>query len=106
MYLSLIIKKMQAHVRAVETARSISKITVDFFSTLDMHASNVTQIVDEAKCVNDQKLSELEKKFEVCLRLHNDKVEILHARSKYPILISLLIHRIVPLLKNDSCWKR
>ncbi|KAF2283372.1 hypothetical protein GH714_003589 [Hevea brasiliensis] len=56
----------QAHFRAVETARSVSKITVNFFKTLDMHVSNLTQIVEEAQTVNDQKLSELEKKFEEC----------------------------------------
>ena len=46
-------------------ARSVSKVTVDFFKTLDMHASSLTQIVEEAKTVNDKKLSELEEKFEV-----------------------------------------
>ncbi|KAJ4830991.1 Kinesin-like protein KIN-5D [Turnera subulata] len=56
----------EAHSRAVETARSVSKITVNFFNTLDSHASNLTQIVEEAKTVNDQQLSELEKKFEEC----------------------------------------
>lgn len=55
----------QAHFRAVETARSVSRVTVDFFKTLDMHASKLTQIVEEAQTVNDQKLSEFEKKFEV-----------------------------------------
>ncbi|KAF8402800.1 hypothetical protein HHK36_010891 [Tetracentron sinense] len=52
--------------RAVETTRSISKITVNFFKTLDMHASKLTQIVEEAQTVNDHKLCELEKKFEEC----------------------------------------
>jgi hypothetical protein len=56
---------IQAHARAVETARSVSNITVSFFKTLDMHASKLTQIVEEAQTVNDQKLSELEEKFEV-----------------------------------------
>jgi len=64
----------QAHARAVETARSVSKITVNFFKTLDMHATKLNQIVDDAQTVNDQKLSELEKKFEVvnvlCSRFH------------------------------------
>lgn len=60
---------MQAHARAVESARSVSKITVDFFKTLDIHASNLTEIVEEAQTVNDHKLSEFEKKFEVgCFR--------------------------------------
>lgn len=49
----------------METTRSISKITVNFFKTLDGHASKLTEIVEEAQTGNDQKLSELEKKFEV-----------------------------------------
>jgi hypothetical protein len=57
--------QLQAHSRAVETARSVSKVIVNFVETLDMHASNLTQIVEEAQIVNDHKLSELEKKFEV-----------------------------------------
>lgn len=56
---------MQAHSRAMETTQSISEITVAFFNTLDTHASNLGQIVEEAQTDNDQKLSELEKKFEV-----------------------------------------
>jgi kinesin family protein 11 len=56
---------MQAHVRAVETTRAVSKITMNFFETIDRHASSLTQIVEETQVVNDQKLSELEKKFEV-----------------------------------------
>lgn len=59
-------QQRQAHARAVETARSVSKITVNFFQTLDTHACKLTQIVEEAQTVNDQKLSELEKKFEEC----------------------------------------
>lgn len=56
----------KAHARAVETAQSVSKIVVKFFKTLDVHASNLTQIVEEAQIINDHKLSELEKKFEEC----------------------------------------
>lgn len=59
-------QQREAHFRAVETARSVSRVTVDFFKTLDMHASKLTQIVEEAQTVNDQKLSEFEKKFEEC----------------------------------------
>ncbi|KAM0999623.1 hypothetical protein ACFX15_006112 [Malus domestica] len=59
-------QQREAHARAVETARSVSKVTVDFFKTLDLHASNLTQIVEEAQTVNDKKLSELEEKFEEC----------------------------------------
>ena len=49
----------------METTRAVSKITVNFFETIDRHASSLTQIVEEAQLVNDQKLCELEKKFEV-----------------------------------------
>ncbi|CAN6692561.1 unnamed protein product [Malus baccata var. baccata] len=59
-------QQREAHARAVKTARSVSKVTVDFFKTLDLHASNLTQIVEEAQTVNDKKLSELEEKFEDC----------------------------------------
>ncbi|XP_021809181.1 kinesin-like protein KIN-5D [Prunus avium] len=59
-------QQREAHARAVETARSTSKVTVDFFKTLDLHASNLTQIVEEAQTVNNKKLSELEEKFEEC----------------------------------------
>ncbi|KAJ7947734.1 Kinesin-like protein [Quillaja saponaria] len=59
-------QQRQAHARAVETTRSVSKVTVDFFETLDMHASSLTQIVEEAQTVNNKKLCELETKFEEC----------------------------------------
>ncbi|KAH1207806.1 Kinesin-like protein KIN-5D [Glycine max] len=59
-------QQREAHARAVETTRAVSKITVNFFETIDRHASSLTQIVEEAQLVNDQKLCELEKKFEEC----------------------------------------
>ncbi|CAI0545219.1 unnamed protein product [Linum tenue] len=59
-------QQREAHSRAVETARSVSKITVNFFNTLDSHASSLNHIVEEAQSVNDKKLSDLEKKFEEC----------------------------------------
>lgn len=49
-----------------------------------MHASNLTQIVEEAQTVNDEKLSELEKKFEVVVVLylswmdHDKNLELLY----------------------------
>ncbi|XP_022849070.1 kinesin-like protein KIN-5D [Olea europaea var. sylvestris] len=54
----------ESHTRAIATTRSISHITVGFFKTLDMHASKIGEIMEEAQTTNDQKLSELEKKFE------------------------------------------
>lgn len=59
-------QQREAHCRAVESTRSIAEITVNFFNTLDTHASKLTQIVEEAQIVNEHKLSELEKKFEEC----------------------------------------
>ncbi|PNY09859.1 125 kDa kinesin-like protein [Trifolium pratense] len=59
-------QQREAHARAVETTRAVSKITMNFFETIDRHASSLTQIVEETQVVNDQKLSELEKKFEEC----------------------------------------
>ncbi|XP_022852560.1 kinesin-like protein KIN-5D [Olea europaea var. sylvestris] len=59
-------QQREAYTRAIATTRSISQITVNFFKTLDMHASKLGEIVEEAQTTNDQKLSELEKKFEEC----------------------------------------
>ncbi|PWA42619.1 kinesin motor domain-containing protein [Artemisia annua] len=59
-------QQREAHCRAVETSRSISKITTNFFVTLDMHATKLTQIIEEGQTANEQKLSELERKFEEC----------------------------------------
>ncbi|KAG5515401.1 hypothetical protein RHGRI_036452 [Rhododendron griersonianum] len=59
-------QQREAHSRAVATTLSISQITANFFKTLDSHASKLSEIVEEAQTVNDEKLSELEKKFEEC----------------------------------------
>ncbi|KAL6967423.1 Kinesin-like protein KIN-5D [Sarracenia purpurea var. burkii] len=59
-------QQREAHSRAVATSRLISQITVNFFKTLDMHASKLSEIMEEAQTVNDQKLSELEQNFEEC----------------------------------------
>ncbi|XP_021856268.1 kinesin-like protein KIN-5D [Spinacia oleracea] len=59
-------KQREAHSRTVDTARSISKVTLNFFNTLDAHASKLTCIVEESQTVNEQKLSDLERKFEEC----------------------------------------
>lgn len=56
---------VQAHSQAVDSARSVSKVTVEFFKTLDTHATKLTGIVEEAQTVNHRKLSEFENKFEV-----------------------------------------
>ncbi|KAI3782388.1 hypothetical protein L2E82_12433 [Cichorium intybus] len=59
-------QQQEAHCRAVETSRAISGITANFFVTLDMHAMKLTEIIEEGQTVNEQKLSELERKFEEC----------------------------------------
>lgn len=63
----------------MDTARSISKITVNFFETLDMHASKLTKIVEEAQTVNDKNLSEFEKKFEVVTVFNSDRLAFIKA---------------------------
>ncbi|CAO2840014.1 unnamed protein product [Amaranthus hypochondriacus] len=60
------VKQREAHSRTVETTRLISKVTLNFFNTLDAHASKLTCIVEEAQTVNEQKLSDLERTFEEC----------------------------------------
>lgn len=49
----------------MDSARSVSKVTVEFFKTLGTHATKLTGIVEEAQTVNHRKLSEFENKFEV-----------------------------------------
>ena len=51
----------------METTRSISKVTTNFFYTLDVHASKLNKILEETQTVQDQQLCDLEKKFEVAL---------------------------------------
>lgn len=58
---------LQAHCRTITTSRSFSQITGNFFKTLDMHVSQLGDIVEDAQTVSDQKFSELEKKFEVMM---------------------------------------
>ncbi|VVB04678.1 unnamed protein product [Arabis nemorensis] len=59
-------QQRKAHSQAVDSARSVSKVTVEFFKTLDTHATKLTGIVEEAQTVNHKKLSEFENKFEEC----------------------------------------
>lgn len=40
-------------------------MTVNFFRILDLNVAKLSQIMNEAHSVNDQKLSDFEKKFEV-----------------------------------------
>ncbi|KAK4793058.1 hypothetical protein SAY86_023493 [Trapa natans] len=59
-------QQRQARARGVDSARFISKITVNFFKFLDMHVANLSQIVEEGHTVNNHKLAEFDKKFEEC----------------------------------------
>ncbi|URE19822.1 KISc [Musa troglodytarum] len=59
-------QQREGHLRTVEATRSISKITSNFFHTLDVHASTLTKILKESQTVQDKRLHELEKKFEEC----------------------------------------
>lgn len=73
-------KQCEAHTKAVETSSEISQITVNFFKTLDIHASKLSEIVEDAQTVNSQKLSELEKKFEECAA--NEEKQLLEKIGK------------------------
>nr|XP_009409541.1 PREDICTED: kinesin-like protein KIN-5A [Musa acuminata subsp. malaccensis] len=59
-------QQREGHLRTVQATRSISKITSNFFHTLDVHASTLTKILEESQTVQDKRLHELEKKFEEC----------------------------------------
>ncbi|KAK4408883.1 Kinesin-like protein KIN-5D [Sesamum angolense] len=67
-------QQREAHTRTIETTRSISQTTANFFKTLDGHASKLGHIVEEAQTTNDEKLSELEKKFEECAALEEKQL--------------------------------
>ncbi|CAA6654842.1 unnamed protein product [Spirodela intermedia] len=54
------------YLRTLDSTRSISNITTDFFQSLDVHASILIKIMEETQASQDQKLSELERKFEEC----------------------------------------
>ncbi|KAF7805531.1 kinesin-like protein KIN-5D [Senna tora] len=92
-------QQREAHARAVETTRAISKITVNFFETLDMHASNLTQILEEAQVVNDQKLCELEKKFEECTA--NEERQLLEKVAEMIASSNARKKKLVQMTVND-----
>ena len=53
----------------MEASRSISKITAGFSHSLDVHASKLTNILEDTQSVQDQQLVDLEKKFVVIITL-------------------------------------
>lgn len=57
-------QQREGYLRTVETTRSISKITTNFFDTLDVHASKLDKIMEESQNLQDHQLYELERKFE------------------------------------------
>eukprot|EP01018_Ginkgo_biloba_P038679 Gb_18491 [translate_table: standard] len=52
--------------RTIESTRVISKIIMDFFKTLERHASELSHFVEENQTVHDKNLAELEKSYEEC----------------------------------------
>ncbi|KAK1427153.1 hypothetical protein QVD17_15836 [Tagetes erecta] len=73
-------QQREAHSRAVETSRTMSKTTMNFFDTLDIHAAKLIKIVKEGQTINDQKLFELEKKFKECAE--NEEKQLLEKVAK------------------------
>ncbi|KAI0498240.1 hypothetical protein KFK09_021481 [Dendrobium nobile] len=59
-------QQREGHLRTVETTRSISNTTINFFDTLDIHVSKLSKILEETQTSQYQQLSELERKFEEC----------------------------------------
>ncbi|XP_064970827.1 kinesin-like protein KIN-5A [Musa acuminata AAA Group] len=57
----------EGHLRAIESMRSISKITSSLFETLDIHASKLSKILGESLTIQYQQLHDVEKKFEECV---------------------------------------
>lgn len=51
--------------RTYETTQLISRVTVNFFKNVSTYVSKVTQMVEEAQRIHEQKLYALEKKYEV-----------------------------------------
>ncbi|XP_062012533.1 kinesin-like protein KIN-5D [Rosa rugosa] len=92
-------QQREAHARAVQMARSVSKVTVDFFKTLDTHASSLSQIVEEAQTVNDKKLSELEEKFEECAA--NEERQLLEKVAELLASSNARKKRLVQTAVND-----
>ncbi|KAI3743404.1 hypothetical protein L1987_61113 [Smallanthus sonchifolius] len=54
----------ESQLRAYQTTQSASSITMDFFDTLSKDILIVIQMVEEARTIYDQKLSDFKKKFE------------------------------------------
>lgn len=92
-------QQREGHSRAVETTRSISKITVNFFKTLDMHASKLSEIVTDAQIVHDQKLCELEKKYEECAA--NEENQLLAKVSELLAISSARKKKLVQTAVDD-----
>ncbi|KAJ3676388.1 hypothetical protein LUZ60_003800 [Juncus effusus] len=59
-------KQREGYLRAVEATRGISSITSNFFDSLDTHASNLSNILEQSQTVQNTQLFELERKFEEC----------------------------------------
>ncbi|KAI4353497.1 hypothetical protein L6164_002442 [Bauhinia variegata] len=92
-------QQRQAHARAVEMSRAVSKITVNFFETLDTHAFNLTQIVEESQIVNDKQLQELEKKFEECTA--NEEKQLLQKVAEMLASSNARKRKLVQMAIND-----
>lgn len=63
---------------------------MNFFETIDRPASSLTQIVEETQFINDQKLSELEKKFEECTAFEEKR----------------LLEKVAEMLANSNARKK
>lgn len=59
-------QQREAIQRTVDSTRVISKINIDFFATLEKHASKLNCFVEDMQRVHDKKLEDLEKRYQEC----------------------------------------
>ncbi|KAF3329937.1 kinesin-related protein-like protein [Carex littledalei] len=63
---SFIEQQHQRTLSTIEATRSISKVTEDFFDTLDTQTSKFCTILEDSRAVNNEQFSQFQKKFEDC----------------------------------------
>lgn len=91
---------------------------MNFFKTLDLHVSKLGHIVEEAQLVNDKKLSDFEKKFEV-IEISQSQTNFLHLLARATIFKHLtfvqecaaneerqLLEKVAELLAGSNARKK
>ncbi|KAJ4772189.1 Kinesin-related protein [Rhynchospora pubera] len=87
---SFIEQQHQRILRTIEATRSISKVTEDFFDTLDTQTSKFSMILEDSQSVNNEQLSQFQKKFE----------DIVAKEEKY------LVEKVAELMADSNSRKK